>query len=383
MADNARIARMKQKAWSMLDANRPEDAIAAFKECVDLEPQNLNHQIELGVAYYKLGRLDESLETLDKILAVEPNMTLALNNKARILLDRGDPRGALALYQRILNHDPKHIRTWIKAAQLMGSLEKYDKADGCIQEALVTSPHDAELWRERAIIARKAGRLEDAVDYIEKSLEQKATDFDSLREKANVLAALSRFKEAIETYQSAMHQKPDDIEIKIALGFAYIAVKSYRDALDAFEAVMKTQKNDARVWEGRGLAFIALGENARGCVNRGTGLMIQNKFDEALAQFDEAIAINPKFPEAWSNKGVLLEKMGRYEDAAEAYRQALDLDHAAVICMHNLGMLYINHLNRREEGLGWLKTTLKYDAQRWYKLPSELRTAVDAAKYMA
>lgn len=383
MADNARIARMKQKAWSMLDANRPEDAIAAFKECVDLEPQNLNHQIELGVAYYKLGRLDESLETLDKILAVEPNMTLALNNKARILLDRGDPRGALALYQRILNHDPKHIRTWIKAAQLMCSLEKYDKADGCIQEALVTSPHDAELWRERAIIARKAGRLEDAVDYIEKSLEQKATDFDSLREKANVLAALSRFKEAIETYQSAMHQKPDDIEIKIALGFAYIAVKSYRDALDAFEAVMKTQKNDARVWEGRGLAFIALGENARGCVNRGTGLMIQNKFDEALAQFDDAIAINPKFPEAWSNKGVLLEKMGRYEDAAEAYRQALDLDHAAIICMHNLGMLYINHLNRREEGLGWLKTTLKYDAQRWYKLPSELRTAVDAAKYMA
>ena len=77
----------------------------------------------------------------------------------------------------------------------------------------------------------------------------------------------------------------------------------------------------------------------------------------------------------------LLEKMGKYPEAAEAYRHALKLDQAAVICMHNLGMLYINHLDKREEGLGWLKNTLKYDPQRWFKLPSELRNAVDNAKY--
>ena len=145
MADNTRIARMKQKAWSMLDANAPEEALAAFRECVELEPNNLNHQIELGVALYKLNRLDDSLAVLDKILAVEPNMILALNNKARILLDRGQHKEALALYRQILNKDPKHIRTWIKAAQLMASLEKYDKADGCIQEALAVSPEDPEL----------------------------------------------------------------------------------------------------------------------------------------------------------------------------------------------------------------------------------------------
>ena len=147
MADNTRIARMKQKAWSMLDANAPEEALAAFRECVELEPNNLNHQIELGVALYKLNRLDDSLAVLDKILAVEPNMILALNNKARILLDRGQHKEALALYRQILNKDPKHIRTWIKAAQLMASLEKYDKADGCIQEALAVSPEDPELFR--------------------------------------------------------------------------------------------------------------------------------------------------------------------------------------------------------------------------------------------
>ncbi|GEM_PF-1345996 len=382
MADNARIARMKQKAWSMLDAKQPDEAIAAFKECVELEPTNLNHQIELGVAYYKLGRLDEALVVLDKILAEDPEHMLALNNKARILLDRGMHKEALALYRQILNRDPKHIRTWIKCAQVMLSLEKYDKAEGCIQEALAVSPNDEELWRERAIIARNAGNLDLASEYIEKSLEQKATDFDSLREKANILAALKQFKKAIDAYQSALRQNSGDKEVKVSLGYAYLADNRPKDALDAFEAVMKEEKNNAKVWDGRGLAFIALGETARGLVNRGTAAMINKNYEEALSLFDEAIQSNPHFPEAWSNKGVLLERMEKYAEAAEAYQQALKYDPAAVICMHNLGMLYINHLNRRPEGLSWLKNTLKYDPQRWFKLPTELRNAVDNAPYM-
>ncbi len=384
MTDNARIARMKQKAWSMLDANRPDEALAAFKECIELEPNNLNHRIEYGVALYKLGKLGECLAVLDDILSKDPRCILALNNKARILIDRNQPMDALALYRQILNLDPKHTRTWIKAAQLMASLERYDKADGCIQEALAVTPDDPELWRERAVIARNAKKLEDALIFIDKALEKKSNDFPSKCERANILAALGKFAEAIDAYKLALAIKPDDCEVKVSLGFAYLAVNRPKDALDAFEAVMKdaSQKNNPKVWDGRGLAFIALGETARGAVNRGTAAMIEKRFGDAEIFFGDAIEANPKFPEAWSNKGVLLEKQNRFADAADAYRHALEIDPNAVICMHNLGMLCIYHLERREEGLRWLKNTLKYDPQRWFKLPSELRSEVDAAKYI-
>lgn len=384
MTDNARIARMKQKAWSMLDANRPDEALDAFKECIELEPNNLNHQIEYGVALYKLSRLDDCLRVLDRVLEKDPNHPLALNNKARILIDRGQHAEALALYRQILNQDPKHIRTWIKAAQLMASLKRFDKADGCIQEALAVAPDDPELWRERAIIARNANQLDDALKYIDAALEKKSNDFDAKCERANILAALGKFNEAIDAYKLALHIKPDNIDVKISLGYAYLAVQRPKDALDAFEAVMKepSQKNNPKVWNGRGHAFIAIGETARGRVNCGTAAMIEKRYDDAKNDFDDAIQANPKFPEAWSNKGVLLEKLGDYQAAADAYIHALEIDPSAVICMHNLGMLYINHLDKRNEGLRWLKNTLKYDPQRWFKLPSELRSEVDAAKYI-
>ena len=382
MADNARIARLKQKAWSMLESNHPDEAIEAFKECVDAEPENLNHQIEYAVALYKLKKLDTALDVLNHVLEKDPKLILALNNKARILIDQGQHKEALGLYKQILTIDPKHTRTWIKAAQLMASLERYDKADGCILEGLEITPNDPELWRERAIIARNAKKLEDAIKYIDKALEYKSTDFDSLKEKANVLAALSKFNEAIDAYKAALRQNNKDNEIKISLGYALLAVNQPKQALDAFEAVMKEDKNNVRVWDGRGLAFIAIGEHARGLVNRGTAAMIDNQFEDALKFFNEALEVNPNLPEAWSNKGVLLEKMQKYEEAAESYLHTLKLDSGAVVCMHNLGMLYINHLNKRAEGLSWLKNTLKYDPQRWFKLPSELRAAVDAAPYI-
>ncbi|MCL2325503.1 MAG: tetratricopeptide repeat protein [Proteobacteria bacterium] len=381
MADNTRIARMKQKAWSMLDANQPQEALAAFRECVELEPAQLSHKLELGVALYQLRHLDESLAIFDELLALDPNFILALNNKARILIDRGEDKEALGLYRRILNIDPHHIRTWIKSAQLMAKLERYDKADGCIQEGLAISPNDHELWRERAIIARQAKNLELALSYIQTSLSHKSAEFDTRREHANILAAMRKFDLAIEAYQSALRQKPDDIEIKISLAYTYLADNKPKDALDAFEAVFKTEKNNVKVWEGRGLAFIAMGDIPRGLVNRGTAAMIDNRLDDALALFDEAIATNANYPEAWSNSGVLLEKQHKYAEAAQAYRRALELDPAAVICMHNLGLLYVYHLDKRDEGLRWLKNTLKYDPQRWFKLPSELRSAVDAVKF--
>lgn len=381
MVDNARVARMKQKAWSMLDAHQPEEALAAFRECIELDPEQPKHLVELGVALYQLKRLDESLRVFDEVLVKDPKFILAINNKARIFIDKGDTTQAMALYREILKIDPKHIRTWVKAAQLMAELERFEKADACMIEALAVSPEDFDLWRERAIIARSAKELDTALAHIDTALSFKARLFESLHERANILAALSRFEEAIEAYKTALRENNENVDIKIALAYVYLAAQKPSEALDAFEAAFKVDKNAPKIWDGRGLAFIALGQVGRGLVNRATAAMIEKRYDDAMEIFDAAIAAEPKYPEAWSNKGVLLEKRGDYKAAASAYEQALELDPNAVICMHNLGMLYVEHLNRRAEGLKLLKTTLKYDPQRWFKLPPELRSAVDGVSF--
>ena len=46
------------------------------------------------------------------------------------------------------------------------------------------------------------------------------------------------------------------------------------------------------------------------------------RYDEALAAYDRALALDPKYAFAWNNKGIALRALGREAEAQEAERHA-------------------------------------------------------------
>jgi len=42
--------------------------------------------------------------------------------------------------------------------------------------------------------------------------------------------------------------------------------------------------------------------------------------------FANAIEINPKYTEAWHNKGIALANLGRHEEALTAFDKAIEID---------------------------------------------------------
>jgi hypothetical protein len=51
-----------------------------------------------------------------------------------------------------------------------------------------------------------------------------------------------------------------------------------------------------------------------------------NRFAEAIPYYDQALAIDPGFTEAWMAKGVALHNLGSYEEALDCIDHALALD---------------------------------------------------------
>jgi Flp pilus assembly protein TadD len=49
------------------------------------------------------------------------------------------------------------------------------------------------------------------------------------------------------------------------------------------------------------------------------------KFEEAIAKFDEAIAINPHDPTPWNNKAASLRRLGRDKEAEECAEKVREL----------------------------------------------------------
>jgi len=61
-------------------------------------------------------------------------------------------------------------------------------------------------------------------------------------------------------------------------------------------------------------------------VKKGKTLLGENKFEEALGFFEQALLMNQNDPELWNYKGVALRSIGRYNEALECFNKSLELD---------------------------------------------------------
>ncbi|MCX6689189.1 MAG: tetratricopeptide repeat protein, partial [Methanoregula sp.] len=56
---------------------------------------------------------------------------------------------------------------------------------------------------------------------------------------------------------------------------------------------------------------------------KGSDLVRNKKFDEALAVFDEVLLFDPSNDMAWVAKGVIFTHQQKFEDAVQSFNQAL------------------------------------------------------------
>lgn len=82
-----------------------------------------------------------------------------------------------------------------------------------------------------------------------------------------------------------------------------------RDAGAAPEPTPRIDSRNAVVW-----------------TNKGLGLGNMGRFEEAIQCYDKALELDPRYATAWYNKGNNLNAMSRYEEAVFCYDKALELD---------------------------------------------------------
>jgi len=92
------------------------------------------------------------------------------------------------------------------------------------------------------------------------------------------------------------------------MALIYVLESEFEEAIAEFDKAIELNPSNPDYHNDKGIALYELG-----------------KYEEAIAEFDEAIELNPNNPLYHNNKGVALEKLGRYQNAIEEYNKAIEL----------------------------------------------------------
>jgi tetratricopeptide (TPR) repeat protein len=107
-------------------------------------------------------------------------------------------------------------------------------------------------------------------------------------------------------------------------------------------------------------AVVKGGKTARASalVQQGLQLILQGRYEEALAAEEAALGLAPALPDAHSYRGSALLQLGRAQEALASYDQVLKLAPNAAVAHYNRANA-LQRLKRYEEALVSLKHTLK------------------------
>jgi class 3 adenylate cyclase/CHAT domain-containing protein/Tfp pilus assembly protein PilF len=121
------------------------------------------------------------------------------------------------------------------------------------------------------------------------------------------------YDKALEFVDKTLEKSPENSYVRVIKGHILLERGEVDHAVQMYSQAIQPGKGTP--WQ------LAIAHNKLGRI-----LSAQEKPDEALKQYDQAISLDPSYPEAYSNKGVLLGKLNRTEEALSAYRRAVDLN---------------------------------------------------------
>jgi tetratricopeptide (TPR) repeat protein len=165
--------------------------------------------------------------------------------------------------------------------------------------------------------------------------------------------------QALDLYKQACLLDPNDNSANVHTNLAIFLENTGRidESISEYDKALHFDPNSTAAKHGLGSALC----------EKGVQLTHAEKYEEAKHVYDQAIAIQPLPPsdiaEIRTGLGILLEKMGKMEDAVAQYKLGLDSDAENRDAIYNIGCCY--------EHIGDVEQAKKYFTKYITDFPSE------------
>lgn len=191
-------------------------------------------------------------------------------------------------------------------------LEKKDKkrdALKCYFEAFNLEPDNLDALKNLGKLLTLLRERSVAIDVFQRAVEINSRDPDILLILGNMALDMGQPEIGIKFFRMVAEVMPDDPVGYNNIATAYRQMEQFDEGLDLLQDIMPHFPESAPLWN-----------------TLATVVAARDGLQEALAFYEEAIRLDPKFGSALGNLAAGYERLGRYPEAVEVAGRAVDID---------------------------------------------------------
>lgn len=295
------------------DQDNPNMALRNYNKGLQLEPSNIDIQIQKCNLLIQGDRKEEALEALNHMVHNCPDYFEGYHMKCRVLSELSRYDEAVEVLNKGLEMFPGELGFEVDKAKLLVTQNKLNEAQKLLEEIEKKDDGDwkRDILLEQVRIAGIQENVEKTEQLLERAFKECRVDGEADEEITYLLMSVYMTqKKAAETIECAK----EIIDDNKSTMYSNIAHFYYAEALNMLEK--KEEANKAYETTIRKCRSVVLADPTAvdSYVVRALSLHRLGKDEEALEMIDYVIAISPESAHLHAAKATVLKDMGRTEE---------------------------------------------------------------------
>jgi len=197
----------------------------------------------------------------------------------------------------------------------------------------LTSIYDSEELIEIINQLNDEGKHQDALKVARHLARTAPYNTEAWYHLGNCLTINGFFDDATSAFKKATVLSPADSEMQLNLALSHFNIANYHTALEQLDSIVIDSTLEKEAFFYRGLILQKL-----------------ERYNEAEKHFEKCLAADPEFTEAWYELAFCKDVLGKLEESSSCYRKTIDQDPYNVNAWYNNGLV-LSKLKKYDEAL--------------------------------
>ncbi len=203
----------------------------------------------LGVVYLKLNQKEKALEAFDFALAIDPEFSSAIYNKAHILYEKKHYSESIRYYKKILKLENNNPSAFFFIAKNLIEMQRYHTALKFLQKAIEKVPYFPQAWYEVAKIFYINNKETESKYYILKAIKQGEVNSEYLKLLGEIYLKEKKYSRAETAFRWAVITNPFDPDLWVRFSEVYENEGNYKKALEILNNSKQYLKDNQKIYD--------------------------------------------------------------------------------------------------------------------------------------